>query len=606
MTLQVRLTIWSLVVMTAIVAIISAIDLTDEINRQFDVSLRRAESTWRLASGSVSRSLLRNKGGASLKGIEQDAGLTAEFRELLREAGPVVAIAVCSPTQEILNDAETSRIGQQFPRMDNFRDLVKRTGWWDKLQVLSKDPGVYVYSSDLASIRAPRLTLRVIVDPAMLRHDLAPSMQTHLVISFASIAGAILVTLIFSTIAFRPLGRLGQMLDVLAKGEYELQPVSKRGGKPDQFGIVESKVSLLGEQLRGAHSEFSDLRGNFERLLDELEDAVFIFGRDRRLIAAAGAVEHFLKQPRAELIGQTLADVFPPGTSLGLLLAQSIQTTRPVHNRRLPIDRPDGSGQLFLALLSVEFLDASAAGLMIRLRDPEATRMIGRQLQTADRLSAISRLTGGVAHEVKNPLNAMLMHVELAKMKLNHGDYDVQPQMEVISNEILRLDRVVKTFLDFTRPVALNLTEVPLSAFIDEIADLARPQAEAGSIELVVSQSSEPVAVTVDADLVKQAVLNIVVNAIEAMPEGGRLTIESGVRGDHAEIRIADTGAGIPPEVRDNIYNLYFTTKPQGSGIGLAMTFRIIQLNDGRIDFTSEPGKGTCFTVELPLAMEAA
>ena len=606
MTLQVRLTIWSLVVMTAIVAIISALDLTDEINRQFEASLRRAGSTWRLASGAVSRSLVRNETRLPLESLKQDAGLTAEFRELLREAGPVVAIAVCSPAQEILNDAETSRIGQQFPRMDNFRDLVKRTGWWDKLQVLTKDPGVYVYSSDLTTIRAPRLILRVVVDPAMLRHDLAPSMQTHLVISFASIAGAILVTLIFSTIAFRPLGRLGQMLDVLAKGEYELQQVSKRGGKPDQFGIVESKVSLLGEQLRGAHSEFSDLRGNFERLLDELEDAVFIFGRDRRLIAAAGAVEHFLKQPRAELIGQTLADVFPPGTSLGLLLAQSIQTTRPVHNRRVPIDRPDASGQLFLALLSVEFLDASAAGLMIRLRDPEATRMIGRQLQTADRLSAISRLTGGVAHEVKNPLNAMLMHVELAKMKLNHGDYDVQPQMEVISSEILRLDRVVKTFLDFTRPVALNLAEVPLSSFIDEIADLARPQAEAGSIELVVSQSSEPVAVAVDTDLVKQAVLNIVVNAIEAMPEGGRLTIESGVRGDHAEIRITDTGAGIPPEVRDNIYNLYFTTKPQGSGIGLAMTFRIIQLNDGRIDFTSEPGKGTAFTVELPLAMEAA
>ena len=396
------------------------------------------------------------------------------------------------------------------------------------------------------------------------------------------------------------------MLDVIATGEYQFQQVPAKSSKLDQFNIVESKVSLLGERMRGAQSEFSDLRGNFERLLDELEDAVFIFGRDRRLIAAAGAVEHFLAKPRAELIGQPISAIFPPGTSLGLLLAQAIQTTRPIRNRRVPINHADGSDKIFIALITVEFLDASAAGMLIRLRDPEATKLIGRQLKTADRLSAISRLTGGVAHEVKNPLNAMLMHVELAKMKLSHGDYDVEPQMEVISSEILRLDRVVKTFLDFTRPVTLNLIEAPLATFVCDIADLARPQAEAAGIEVLVQQNPEPVSVTVDRDLLKQALLNIVVNAIEAMPQGGTLKVESGVAGDHALITITDSGPGIPPEVRDNIYNLYFTTKPQGSGIGLAMTFRIVQLHDGKINFTSEPGKGTSFTVELPLATEPA
>lgn len=590
--------------MAAIVITISVMDLADEIDRQFQVSLRRTESLARLATSATNRSVQRNHGVQ--QSVRGDQGLTDEFRELMTEAGPVTAIAVCDSSNQVLNNAQAERIGQPCPKENPFKGLVLRTHWWDKVSVLSKDSDVlYTNSSQLTSARAPDLQLRLVVDPHRIRAELAPSMQTHLVISFASIAGAILVTLIFSSIAFRPLGHLGHMLDVIATGEYEFQQVPTQKAKPDQFNIVESKVNLLGERMRGAQSEFSDLRGNFERLLDELEDAVFIFGRDRRLIAAAGAVEHFLEQPRAELIGQPLALVFPPGTSLGLLLAQAIQTTRPIRNRRVPINHADGSDKIFIALISVEFLDASAAGMLIRLRDPEATKLIGRQLKTADRLSAISRLTGGVAHEVKNPLNAMLMHVELAKMKLSHGDYDIQPQMEVISSEILRLDRVVKTFLDFTRPVALNLIEAPLATFISDIADLARPQAEAAGIELVVQQKIEPVSVTVDADLLKQALLNIVVNAIEAMPQGGELRIESGVKGDQAEIRISDTGAGIPPEVRDNIYNLYFTTKPQGSGIGLAMTFRIVQLHDGRINFSSEPGKGTSFTVELPLAAEA-
>ena len=119
-------------------------------------------------------------------------------------------------------------------------------------------------------------------------------------------------------------------------------------------------------------------------------------------------------------------------------------------------------------LLSVEILESLNAdpstgrstGMLVRLRDPEATQQISRRLQMAERLSAISGITSGVAHEVKNPLNAILMHVELARMKLGRADYDLEAHMETISREILRLDRVVKTFLDFTRPLELKLEEV--------------------------------------------------------------------------------------------------------------------------------------------------
>ena len=362
--------------------------------------------------------------------------------------------------------------------------------------------------------------------------------------------------------------------------------------------------------MRGAQYDFSDLRGNFERLLDQLEDAVLMFGRDRRLVVASGAVERFLGKMRADLMGLTLPEVFPPNTTLGLMLAQAAQTGRLIRNRRVPISSGDGSGA-FVALLSVDILEPLGAGnnpgrgtgLLVRLRDPEAARQVGRQLQTADRLSAISRITSGVAHEVKNPLNAILMHVELARMKLAREDTDVAPQMEIISREILRLDRVVKTFLDFTRPVELHLVEVPLDAFVREIVDLAAPKREAAGIQMSVGPDTDSVNIRVDVDLMKQAILNVVVNAIQAMPDGGELRIECGVREEEAEIRISDTGAGIPPELRDKIFRLYYTTKPEGSGIGLAMTFRIVQLHDGTIDFTSEPGKGTTFVLRLPVSV---
>ena len=111
------------------------------------------------------------------------------------------------------------------------------------------------------------------------------------------------------------------------------------------------------------------------------------------------------------------------------------------------------------------------------------------------------------------------------------------------------------------------------------------------------------VEVSGDSDRFKQAVLNVVVNAIQAMPEGGELRFEASASKDTAEIRISDTGPGIPPDLKEKIFRLYFTTKPGGSGIGLAMTFRIVQLHDGTIDFSSEPGKGTAFVIRLPLAV---
>jgi signal transduction histidine kinase len=418
----------------------------------------------------------------------------------------------------------------------------------------------------------------------------------------------VMLTFLFSALAFRRLGQLGHMLDLVASGQYAPDKDGTEEQGQDELAIMASKVSILSERLRGAQFEVSDLRGNFDRLLQDLEDAVFIFDRELRLVFASGSVEKFLGADRAGFAGKSLSDIFPPNTTLGLIVAQAAQTGRPIRNRRAPIATAGQTAAAAVVMLSVDMLETlpggvTGSGVLVRLRDPEAQRKLGRELQTADRLAAISRISSGVAHEVKNPLNAILLHVEVAKGKLSRGDTDVNPQMEIISREILRLDRVVKTFLDFTRPMELKLTNVPVQRLVNEIVELARPQAEALKIRVLVAQDAEGVDVRVDSDLIKQAVLNIAVNAMQAMPDGGELRFESFATEDSAEIRISDSGAGIPPQLREKIFTLYFTTKKEGSGIGLAMTFRIVQLHDGTIDFKSEPGKGTSFSIRLPIAL---
>jgi hypothetical protein len=609
MSLQTRLTLWSVLVMALIVGVISAMDLSRDLQRQFDATLERAELIKRFTTTMVLESLERERTLPYRDAIAKDARLQAELSEIFTFTPALIEIAVTDLNDRILAANDPGRVGQRFQKFDKFEPLVNDAGALEKLRVLLWQERKYYQLEEQLGVAGepPVLFVRVVVYPKFTRDDIMRTIRKDAAVAVGSLLGAVLITWVFSTIAFRPLGRLGHTLDLLAKGEYEPPLIPAHPGA-DEIGIITSKVNLLGQQLRGAKYDVSDLRGNFERLLDELEDAVLIFGRDRRLFAASGAVEKFLGRQRQDLLGETITDIFPPNTTLGLLLAQSAQTGRLIRNRRVPIAQTPGSNPVVsVVLLSVDLVDpktgGAPSGILVRLRDPEATRQIGRQLQTADRLSAISKITGGVAHEVKNPLNAINMHVELVKMKLDTGDFDVGQHLDIIGSEIERLNRVVKTFLDFTRPVELNLTEIPLDRLVQEVADLATPQAAAAGIEITVSQQTDDARLNVDIDLVKQALLNIVVNAIEAMKEGGQLTLISNVREDQAEIRINDTGPGIPEPMREKIFSLYFTTKKGGSGIGLAMTYRIVQLHDGSVDFVSEPGIGTTFVLHLPISV---
>jgi signal transduction histidine kinase len=612
MTLQAKLTLGSVGLASLMVAVVSAVDLGNEMQRQFESTLERANALKIVASKMVSQSLNRAPRTVSLREALRDPDLQSLLVDVLSAGGAILEVAVVDTHNEILLDSDRNYLGKVSPPYPNFQPLVTARPWYDKLRLLVRRDihDYYQLEQELGTPEGqPLLYVRVIIAPALIRDDINPVMRKDAKVAVFSVIAAVMLTFLLSAAAFRPLGQLGHLLDRVASGEYEpeKQPAPKAAG--DDVSIMASKVSMLGQRLRGAQSEVSDLRGNLDRLLADLEDAVFIFNRELSLVFASGSVEKFLGMERSGLMGRTISHVFQPSTPLGLLIAQATQTSRPVRNRRVPWGGSNGiGGAPAVVLLSVDLLESlpgmpmAGSGVLVRLRDPEAQRNLGRQLQTVDRMAALSRISSGVAHEVKNPLNAILLHVEVARAKLARGDVDIAQQMEIISREILRLDRVVKTFLDFTRPVELKLGSIAVRDLLAEVVELARPQAESARIHLSIEQDDAGAEVRVDHDLLQQALLNVVVNAIEAMPQGGDLRFESANHEDMVEIRVSDTGPGIPPELREKIFRLYFTTKKEGSGIGLAMAFRIVQLHDGTIDFTSEPGKGTTFSIRLPLA----
>jgi signal transduction histidine kinase len=238
------------------------------------------------------------------------------------------------------------------------------------------------------------------------------------------------------------------------------------------------------------------------------------------------------------------------------------------------------------------------------VRDTESAKRIEDEIEMSRRLSASGRVTRGVAHEVKNPINAIVLHLQLLQNKLQEVDPDTRRHMDIIGSEIYRLDRVVQILIDFTRPRDLHQEEIDLRRLLEDVVSLALPDAEQHGVTLTCQLTPEPLPVKVDTDLMKQAILNVVLNGVQAMPQGGMLAVSARRENEMILTEIRDQGSGIPHELQDKVFELYFTTKKEkgGTGIGLAETFQILQWHYGSVDFESVQGRGTTFRLRLPLA----
>jgi signal transduction histidine kinase len=223
------------------------------------------------------------------------------------------------------------------------------------------------------------------------------------------------------------------------------------------------------------------------------------------------------------------------------------------------------------------------------------------QLRRADRLSALGELSAGVAHEIRNPLGSIKGAAEILKDDY-HPDDPKAEFVQILLKETDRLNTILQEFLGFARPKSPELRETDINDVIESVLTLtAQPARKAGvSVEKRLDRSIGKY--RLDGELLRQALLNLVLNAIQAMPGGGALIAESRLRDGMLEVRIADTGPGIAPENRKKLFAPFFTTKKEGTGLGLAITFRIIQNHNGTIEAESWPGKGAVFIVRIPVA----
>ena len=533
--------------------------------------------------------------------LQEDDGLNTLLQSILAYSYAIYDAGITDATGRAIVHTDTSLIGSQLEQRESYSNLLS-ANFFRQLQLIYGPPRVYDLYVPVKRGSDQRFGfIRVGISTVFLKNELAPQLNRALTFSAAAILLSLALAAIASSIVLRPLEAIGRRLDQMTAEVPDAHPLPD-ARRVDEFGLVNTKIDRLGRQIRDVKEVFTALKGNVEQVMGSLQEGVMLFTNENRVVLLSASAERFLKRSRDETLGKPVEEMFTDGNMLGRIVLDAFALHQPIPQREIELE----NGRRIQIALEFIAERGQRIGALLTMRDAESVRRLENELEVSRRMAAIGRLTSGVAHEVKNPINAIVVHLELLKEKMRAEDDGTGRHMDIIDKEIHRLDRVVKTLADFNRPIEPRFMSFDLRRLVEDVTLLAAPDAARNGVKIESHPGLKALPVKADSDLLKQALLNVVLNGVQAMEGGGTLTVSSHLEEQGATIEVRDQGRGIAPEIRDKVFNLFFTTKEHGTGIGLAMSYRVMQMHSGSLSFESEVEVGTVFRLTLPLAVRQA
>jgi PAS domain S-box-containing protein len=383
-------------------------------------------------------------------------------------------------------------------------------------------------------------------------------------------------------------GLFGWLTDVEARRTEDLRRVSR------QLEQAYSKLEERAVQLIGIQ-EYT------QSILRSITAAVVTVGPDGSIATVNPAAERMLGLSEDVLVPRPIATLFDDDGGLGADLSKVLDGRVPRTMRESTIETVTGREIHVQSSVSrMRDIDGRILGAVVTFEDVSEVKALTEQLIRADRLAALGELTAGVAHEVRNPLGIIRATVQLVE----EGSSDrerAEDAGRIIKQEIDRLDKVVKALLDFGRPSRPTLVEVGVEDLLEDVVLFTRKFASSSKVEISEHFHGDLPEVTVDPDQMKQVFVNLISNAVQAMDEGGRIEIATGVDAGYVWITVADNGPGMSDETVAKVFDPFFSTRDEGTGLGLTIVHRIIDEHDGRIEIESVRGEGSAISVFLPV-----
>lgn len=336
-------------------------------------------------------------------------------------------------------------------------------------------------------------------------------------------------------------------------------------------------------------------------VLESMSDGIVVTDSDRRVTLSNRAAARLLGFTAEDVQDRPLAEVVAD-RELAALLDRHLTGGESIADRELALE----GGRRLLSVRTLPLVrEGRVQGSLVHLEDVTERRARESRLRRAESLASLTTVAAGVAHEIKNPLGSMGIHLQLLRRKIGGRECvdsrDLEPHLAVIAEEVDRLNRIVVDFLFAVKPMDTRLEDADLNAIVRDLLAFVRPELDQAGLTVESDLAADLPTLKLDARYIKQALLNLIKNAMAAMSDGGRLGIETRANGDEVQVRVSDTGTGIPAEIVDKIFEPYFTTKPFGTGLGLTIVFKIVKEHFGDIAVASRVGEGTTFTITLPV-----
>jgi signal transduction histidine kinase len=602
---------------TTIVGIAVLVLSTLYVTRLSRVVLHESDSRAQLLTSAIlhrARELV-GEGPDPYASVRTDRGLHAILQSSLYGEG-VTDAAILDNNATIVASSDETQVGKVLKVRRNLTALIE-SGPIQQLKV------IYSADGEFLELRQPiQISDRtygwasVGVSTLLMRKELNDSMKPALGIAAAALIIGVFVAGLLAQLLLRPIHVIRSGLTRLGKGEFGVTLDLPPG---DEFGELGSFFNTVSQQLSADRTLLAGQKANLQATVEHLEDAVALFSPSGELLFSNPAMRPSLPP---DSIGRALQALLPSGSPYRSLVEETLAT----RSSRGPVQE----GDRLLMTHAITGVKGELVGVLLVERNVEYLARMQSTLAYSRKLVALGRLTAGIAHEVKNPLNAMMIHLELLRTKIGRRSPATAPvgivvgaverrrtpavvasgspteelqHVEIIEKEIRRLDEVVQGFLRFTRPEDLRLQPVDASHLFEEILPVLAPEAQKNGVRVMQDCGGSTPPINGDAGMLRQVFLNLAINACQAMPNGGTLRLACAPASRRrVEVRFEDSGVGIPPEHLSKIFDLYFTTKDHGTGLGLAMVYRIVQLHDGEIEVQSTPGRGTTFKVLLPRA----
>jgi len=511
----------------------------------------------------------------------------------------LVYAMITDRSNTVLMHSQRSYEGTKAPSRPRIEQLQEMSAL-RQLAVLAGRPQIFETILPLSLNDRPFGAIRLGLAGSLLWRELSPAVRQSLLLAGLAFPLAWVAAYILSNLVIVSLRQIAQGVDRMTHGEFDTAFASDRD---DEVGQIAAKLTLLGRQVQEDRSSLISEKAKLEGIVHRLEDAIILLNSEQAIIFANPAAETLLAHPLVDAVGQSLAQILGEAHPLAEAAMESFQQQhQPVRNRSIQLGGYHNPPLDILASIFPVLDRNRIVGGMILLKNTEPLRQIQSIVDYSRKLADLGKLTSGVAHEIKNPLNAMIIHLELLKQKLNDPPDSVTRSLEFLGGEVHRLDRIVQGFLRFVRPQTLELRPLNLNSLLREIARLTEAQGTQTGVTFVFRLDDTIPPINGDHEMLRQAFLNLVLNACQAMPNGGTITLAT----DHTidgviRAHVIDGGTGIPADDLDKIFRLYYTTKPDGNGIGLSLVYRIVQMHGGRIDVDSRVGRGTTMTVAFPI-----